>query len=509
VHGLQTSSRVSSPVGEGGKSRIERERENQNQRERMRERESSAAGGSGNARKGRIPKGKEGERDRERDREREGHRDRMDVMMPMGGMPPGSGPGVGMGKRWDDVDKGEEEDGMGMTEVDDGMEAYVEEEEDVEEETEVRARACVSLGTYVYPKLPFPYFFDTGDVDMGTVPRVEQPNLKEPQARGEVDQVQETENAREKEEAKAETKEDGETSKDDKYTVDFETRVTIIIPNAHIPLDRPSKPRIWGGGAIGRSKKVVMRRGPKRRPSGENEARNGGPLPVKKRGRRVYTDDSDLFLCAVHSGWITWSGGARAREQGQDVKVEVRVLRCVGAGVSCIGAERVNGLRGKEEIVGRFLGGWGEKCFNQMPEKGRAVKTRRRDDVDVRGEMTDDEDDDGRGLVSASWGTGHDGSAIEILNVQFVEVWFLPLLMEWSVSIYFLLFFNRNHALFLVCALVLSVYWSMQNVVQMFLALRFRILGELQPDSLDVNADEDGIGIRSTFDTCPMQACWM
>jgi len=38
--------------------------------------------------------------------------------------------------------------------------------------------------------------------------------------------------------------------------------------------------------------------------------------------------------------------------------------------------------------------------------------------------MVDDDDpeDDGRSLVSGGWGTGHDGSAIEILNVQFVEV---------------------------------------------------------------------------------------
>jgi hypothetical protein len=65
------------------------------------------------------------------------------------------------------------------------------------------------------------------------------------------------------------------------------------------------------------------------------------------------------------------------------------------------------------------------------------VKTRRGADANVRGEMTDDEDDDGRGLVSASWGTGHDGSAIEILNVQFVEVWLLPSLVERSMSCFF------------------------------------------------------------------------
>ena len=34
----------------------------------------------------------------------------------------------------------------------------------------------------------------------------------------------------------------------------------------------------------------------------------------------------------------------------------------------------------------------------------------------------DDPEDDGRALVSGAWGTGHDGSGIEIVGVEFVEV---------------------------------------------------------------------------------------
>ncbi|KAF8972785.1 hypothetical protein BDZ97DRAFT_1649641, partial [Flammula alnicola] len=48
--------------------------------------------------------------------------------------------------------------------------------------------------------------------------------------------------------------------------------------------------------------------------------------------RRVYTDDSDIFLCAIHSGWLTWSGARKARARGRDLRIEVRVLRCAGAG---------------------------------------------------------------------------------------------------------------------------------------------------------------------------------
>ncbi|KAF9072826.1 hypothetical protein BDP27DRAFT_1143509, partial [Rhodocollybia butyracea] len=46
--------------------------------------------------------------------------------------------------------------------------------------------------------------------------------------------------------------------------------------------------------------------------------------------RRIYTDDSDIFLCALHSGWVTWSGAKKAREEGRDMCVRLRVIRCLG-----------------------------------------------------------------------------------------------------------------------------------------------------------------------------------
>ncbi|OCH85941.1 hypothetical protein OBBRIDRAFT_762176, partial [Obba rivulosa] len=97
--------------------------------------------------------------------------------------------------------------------------------------------------------------------------------------------------------------------------------------------------------------------------------------------RRVYTDDSDLFLCVLHAGWVSWSGAQRAREAGRDLRVEVRVTR-----------------------EARFVGGPG----------ARYVK---------RGGPDDDggAEDDGRSLLSAGWGNAHDGAGIEILTAEFVE----------------------------------------------------------------------------------------
>jgi hypothetical protein len=55
--------------------------------------------------------------------------------------------------------------------------------------------------------------------------------------------------------------------------------------------------------------------------------------------------------------------------------------------------------------------------------------------------MLDDPDDDGRSLVSAAWGSGHDGSAIEIVNVEFVEVSLLLLFSSFGVSLIIIIYF--------------------------------------------------------------------
>ncbi|KAH7874059.1 uncharacterized protein C8R40DRAFT_1048413, partial [Lentinula edodes] len=59
---------------------------------------------------------------------------------------------------------------------------------------------------------------------------------------------------------------------------------------------------------------------------------NSIPSSHKKRPprrRRIYTDDSDIFVCALHAGWISWSSAKKAREEGKDLKVRLRIIRCL------------------------------------------------------------------------------------------------------------------------------------------------------------------------------------
>ena len=269
--------------------------------------------------------------------------------------------------------------------------------------------------------------------------------------------------------------------------LDIETRTTIIIPTGYIPVEKPLRPKLWGGGGFDprprppplrtrRSKNGSGLNGKGRqsqhqqlqsRPSStkpsllsssantslnSNSSSSSNPvnnmLPSSapqirtRRPRRIYTDDSDIFLCAIHSGWITWSGARKARLKGRDMRIEVRMLRCVGAGAGsvftrggvsgseCLGMGEGENERGvKEEMIGRFVGGYGERCFNPLGKSGRVTgeeegggeEEEEEEETDL---VLDDPDDDGRSLVSAAWGSGHDGSAIEVINVEFVEVGF-------------------------------------------------------------------------------------
>lgn len=107
------------------------------------------------------------------------------------------------------------------------------------------------------------------------------------------------------------------------------------------------------------------------------------------------------------------------------MRVDVRVLRCTGVGVGSIfaaggGAGDDDGALSivKEEVVGRFIAGWGERCTRVCGRRGLlAREEQERED----GEEEDGPENDGRGLASAAWGSGHDGSAIEIVGVEFVE----------------------------------------------------------------------------------------
>ncbi|KII86008.1 hypothetical protein PLICRDRAFT_305117 [Plicaturopsis crispa FD-325 SS-3] len=176
------------------------------------------------------------------------------------------------------------------------------------------------LGTYRYPKLPFPHFF---------------PPTLSPSRR----------------------------------PAPTETRTTILVPALHLPTSAPTRPRIWGGGAAS----------------------------AHAQTRRIYTDDSDPFLCALHSGYVSWSGAREARRAGKGCKIVLRVVRC---GMRGLGDGR-GGEAGELEVVWRFVGGWGAKYMGGGEERG--------------------EEDDGRSLLSAGWGTSHDGSGIEVVSAGFVD----------------------------------------------------------------------------------------
>ncbi|KAH9893565.1 hypothetical protein C8Q73DRAFT_648035 [Cubamyces lactineus] len=160
-------------------------------------------------------------------------------------------------------------------------------------------------------------------------------------------------------------------------------RATIYIPSSFIPSYRPARPRIWGGGLIpavppltGGQRQLVQQI------SGGHPG-YGRPEPMEIRdGRRVYTDDSDLFLCALHSGWVSWSMARRARRERKDLRLEVRLTR-----------------------EARYVGGLGS------PLRMR----------DVEADEGAGSDDDGSSLLSSGWGNSHDGSGVEILKAEFVS----------------------------------------------------------------------------------------
>ena len=164
----------------------------------------------------------------------------------------------------------------------------------------------------------------------------------------------------------------------------LDIRATIFVPSRFLPLTRPARPRIWGGALI---PAVPLLSGQQRQLciqfSGAH-SQYGRPWPEEVReGRRVYTDDSDLFLCALHAGWVSWSQARKARRESRDLRIEVKLTR-----------------------EARFVGGF-----------GNVLKRERGEPVEDLGA-----EDDGRDLLSSGWGNGHDGAGVEILRAEFVLV---------------------------------------------------------------------------------------
>ena len=107
-----------------------------------------------------------------------------------------------------------------------------------------------------------------------------------------------------------------------------EIRATIYIPTGFLPACRPKRPRIWGGSPIPSFRPLFAT------PQLIHHMQSGmsysfmRPHPSEIHGtRRVYTDDSDLFLCALHAGLVSWSTTQQARKDGKDLRLEVRLSR--------------------------------------------------------------------------------------------------------------------------------------------------------------------------------------
>ncbi|OBZ73789.1 hypothetical protein A0H81_06424 [Grifola frondosa] len=146
-------------------------------------------------------------------------------------------------------------------------------------------------------------------------------------------------------------------------------RATILLPCGFLPTSRPARPRIWGGAPIPSVPPLTAAQQQMVQQFGAGQPGYGRPHAFEMRSaRRVYTDDSDLFLCAMHAGMVTWSETRRARRARKDLKMEVRLTR------------EARYVEGEEES-----------------------------------------EDDGSYLMSAGWGNSHDGAGIEILWAEFVE----------------------------------------------------------------------------------------
>lgn len=225
--------------------------------------------------------------------------------------------------------------------------------DDMEDAPAPAPKVVMNLGTFMWPNKPFPYLFDL----------VPPPFEKE-------------------ETSKANNEDNKPTGTDDEGSVlvDEETRATIVVPPRFFALALEGKPKIWGGGGPPTGKSRIPR-------------------------RRVYTDDSDLVLCALHSGHISKQQIKDAAEREMGMKLELRVVRCLGSGYGVYSQSNVaaaGGRKIKVEVIGRFLGGTGEK-----------LRTKQEDG--------DNPENDGRSIESCGWGGGHDGSGIEVISVEFVK----------------------------------------------------------------------------------------
>lgn len=305
---------------------------------------------------------------------------------------------------------------------------------------ERQKKPFVSLGTYVWPRTPFPYYFP----EWIPTPIVEEDTSVEAKAM----------------EAGSSSGSLAPTSTPQPTPattqIPTELRLTVLVPPSFLPPARPQKFRLWGGGL------------PPPPPFPFT------PSIYSFSRRRVYTDDSDVIQCAVHAGLLTWSGITRAKKEGRTIRVVLALVPTLSSACGAVKSGQsdsrvgMNGMSANGHVNGttsvprtrtntplpppppptssvpstsssnndpqppgyaggvwasRFIGGWGESFYGEE-SAGRG---------DSAGRMSsfEEAEDDGRGCVSCGWGWGHDGSAFEVISVDVVEVCSLVTYRPW------------------------------------------------------------------------------
>ncbi|THH09738.1 hypothetical protein EW145_g1815 [Phellinidium pouzarii] len=156
------------------------------------------------------------------------------------------------------------------------------------------AEPPINLGTYVFPRTPFPYFF---------------PSRQE--AEDQHGQAQSLGNSTDE----GQIAKGGRREPDASQQKDIRTHLTILIPSPHLPSSLPTdgRPRIWGGAPVRQHHALPHSSDP------YAAYYNMHRQPLAPPARRMYTDDSDVVLCS-----------AKQNEDGEVDKGLARLLQTQG-----------------------------------------------------------------------------------------------------------------------------------------------------------------------------------
>jgi hypothetical protein len=208
-------------------------------------------------------------------------------------------------------------------------------------------KQSVSLGSYVYPVTPFPYAFlaELADVPAATTGKL----LKDKTTGTSTLNLLATA-TKDKPDVTSDIPATSEP--EDPELLALKTHTTLLFPTAHLPLGRLKPVHLWGGGVrvLVSSSSVLslpLHDGGGRHLCHPSQVatlllwHSHTSLPHShqcrevvgepQQQRQIYTDDSDPLSVAVHTGFVRWSTLRRVRREGRDARVEVRVVRVLGA----------------------------------------------------------------------------------------------------------------------------------------------------------------------------------